>query len=111
LEVTVVGVATVFIALVMLVGAVSALARILRGPAGLATSPAAGLAADTAAPVSATPASRPGPRLRAVAIAAYAFHHHVTRRRRFAGLVEAQAGAPWRQAGRAEQATRLPTRG
>ncbi len=103
LNMAVIGITTVFLALSMLVAVVSGLARLLNDspptaePTAAATEPAA--------------ATGPDPRLRAVALAAFAFHHHVARRRRFTPLAAAETGTPWIQAARAEQAGAVPTRG
>lgn len=103
LNMAVIGITTVFLALSMLVAIVSGMARMLgdKPPA----------AAAAAAPTQPGTPTGPDPRLRAVALAAFALHHHVTRRRRFTPLVAAEAGTPWIQAARAEQASALPTRG
>lgn len=108
LNMTVVGVTTVFVALSMLVASVAALARILSRPTADAGAEEASAATATA-PSDAVAGT--APQLRAVAVAAFTFHHHVTRRRRFAEVVIAAAGTPWLQAARAEQAGALPTRG
>jgi Na+-transporting methylmalonyl-CoA/oxaloacetate decarboxylase gamma subunit len=102
----VVGITTVFIALAIIVGAVSAVARIVASNDGVTVTAEAASAFAAAADASASNESGDEDVLRRVATAAYAYHL-----RRCVTVRASVASTPWLRAGRQAQVDRIQSRG
>ena len=103
LPMTVIGIGTVFAALLSLIGAILVMTRVVARPPSPAQAEASPDAAQTALPAQAT-AGDDGPDLVRVALAAYALHLQI--RGRESGT-KTPGSNRWALAGRMQQLTRL----
>lgn len=103
LPMTVIGIGTVFAALLSLIGAILVMTRVMARPPSPARAEASPDAAQTALPAQAT-AGDDGPDLVRVALAAYALHLQIRGRESATG---APGGNRWALAGRMQQMTGL----